>query len=266
MTTAASIRSREPSRSIARNCLRVSAACVSSSNAATKTWTLVPAMSASLAVDGRRGCLLLRPPRRVRSVPGGRASPPGSPGAAPTATSVTASTSAQRPRHDRNAPCRRLEPPQWARSPSLPPSRGRRTDCATPSVRGQRAVLSVRQTPTLRRNRGHSDSLEVPRRFRRRACRGDTGTLAEGSPDHDPRRRHGRRDRPARRSRRPASSNSLTGVGALDGSFWGLLFGILFFVPILGLADGRRRPASAGRLDESTSGSTTTSSTVVTAR
>lgn len=30
----------------------------------------------------------------------------------------------------------------------------------------------------------------------------------------------------------------LTGVGALTGSFWGLLFGLIFFVPILGMAIG----------------------------
>ena len=32
--------------------------------------------------------------------------------------------------------------------------------------------------------------------------------------------------------------NDLKGVGALTGSFWGLLFGMLFFVPVLGLAVG----------------------------
>jgi uncharacterized membrane protein len=31
---------------------------------------------------------------------------------------------------------------------------------------------------------------------------------------------------------------SLTGMGALGGSFWGLLFGLIFFVPLLGMAVG----------------------------
>ena len=31
---------------------------------------------------------------------------------------------------------------------------------------------------------------------------------------------------------------STAGAGALAGSFWGLLFGLIFFVPILGLAIG----------------------------
>lgn len=30
----------------------------------------------------------------------------------------------------------------------------------------------------------------------------------------------------------------LTGAGALTGSFWGLLFGLIFFVPVLGMAVG----------------------------
>ncbi len=32
--------------------------------------------------------------------------------------------------------------------------------------------------------------------------------------------------------------NNLTGAGALGGSFWGLLFGFIFFVPLLGMAVG----------------------------
>jgi uncharacterized membrane protein len=31
---------------------------------------------------------------------------------------------------------------------------------------------------------------------------------------------------------------SLAGIGALNGAFWGMLFGLIFFVPILGLAVG----------------------------
>jgi len=30
----------------------------------------------------------------------------------------------------------------------------------------------------------------------------------------------------------------MTSAGALDGSFWGLLFGLIFFVPLLGMAVG----------------------------
>ena len=30
--------------------------------------------------------------------------------------------------------------------------------------------------------------------------------------------------------------NSLTGVAALSGSFWGLLFGLIFLVPLIGMA------------------------------
>lgn len=39
---------------------------------------------------------------------------------------------------------------------------------------------------------------------------------------------------------KPKTENlgKLTGAGALTGSFWGLLFGLIFFVPILGMAIG----------------------------
>ena len=40
---------------------------------------------------------------------------------------------------------------------------------------------------------------------------------------------------------------NLTGAGALGGAFWGLLFGLIFFVPLLGAGD-RRRDRCAGRL------------------
>ena len=40
--------------------------------------------------------------------------------------------------------------------------------------------------------------------------------------------------------------NSLTGFGALQGAFWGMLFRLLFFVPILGLAVGAGMGALAG--------------------
>jgi uncharacterized membrane protein len=38
--------------------------------------------------------------------------------------------------------------------------------------------------------------------------------------------------------------NNLAGMGAMDGAFWGLLLGLIFFVPILGMALG----AAAGGL------------------
>ena len=37
--------------------------------------------------------------------------------------------------------------------------------------------------------------------------------------------------------------NSLTGAGALGGAFWGLLFGLIFFVPLLGAGRSVPRPA-----------------------
>ena len=33
-------------------------------------------------------------------------------------------------------------------------------------------------------------------------------------------------------------AQNMTGAGALGGAFWGMLFGLLFFVPFLGLAIG----------------------------
>jgi uncharacterized membrane protein len=42
--------------------------------------------------------------------------------------------------------------------------------------------------------------------------------------------------------------NSATGIGALGGGFWGLLFGLIFFVPILGLAIGAGLGALAGSM------------------
>ena len=32
--------------------------------------------------------------------------------------------------------------------------------------------------------------------------------------------------------------NNLAGFGALNGAFWGMLFGLIFFVPFLGMAIG----------------------------
>jgi uncharacterized membrane protein len=44
--------------------------------------------------------------------------------------------------------------------------------------------------------------------------------------------------------------HSATGAGALGGSFWGLLLGLIFFVPILGLAIGAAGGAIYGSLKE----------------
>src|SRR3954453_21460817 len=42
--------------------------------------------------------------------------------------------------------------------------------------------------------------------------------------------------------------HSTTGAGALGGSFWGLLCGLIFFVPLLGLAVGAAMGALSGSL------------------
>ena len=42
--------------------------------------------------------------------------------------------------------------------------------------------------------------------------------------------------------------NDLTGAGALGGGFWGLLFGLIFFVPILGLLAGAAMGATAASM------------------
>ena len=44
--------------------------------------------------------------------------------------------------------------------------------------------------------------------------------------------------------------HDLTGAGALGGGFWGLLFGLLFFVPILGLAVGAGLGALIGHYSD----------------
>ncbi|CAM5599026.1 hypothetical protein SCYAM73S_07699 [Streptomyces cyaneofuscatus] len=50
----------------------------------------------------------------------------------------------------------------------------------------------------------------------------------------------------------------LVGAGALSGTFWGMLFGLIFLMPLLGAAVGRPPERSAG--SSRTSASTTTSS------
>ena len=42
--------------------------------------------------------------------------------------------------------------------------------------------------------------------------------------------------------------HNLTGAGRAVGSFWGLLFGLLFFVPLFGMAVGRQSARSSGSL------------------
>ena len=44
--------------------------------------------------------------------------------------------------------------------------------------------------------------------------------------------------------------NSLVGAGALGGAFWGMLIGILFFAPWLGLAIGAVSGAVAGKFSD----------------
>ena len=45
-------------------------------------------------------------------------------------------------------------------------------------------------------------------------------------------------------------SNSLAGAGALSGSFWGLLIGLLFWAPWLGMAIGALSGAAAGHFGD----------------
>jgi uncharacterized membrane protein len=40
----------------------------------------------------------------------------------------------------------------------------------------------------------------------------------------------------------------LTGVGALSGAFWGMLFGLIFFIPLLGLVAGAAIGALSGSM------------------
>ncbi len=45
-------------------------------------------------------------------------------------------------------------------------------------------------------------------------------------------------------------STDLVGLGALSGAFWGLLIGLIFFVPIFGLAIGAIAGALGGRFSD----------------
>jgi uncharacterized membrane protein len=51
-----------------------------------------------------------------------------------------------------------------------------------------------------------------------------------------------------KRKPRTRHMNNLAGMGALDGAFWGLLLGLIFFVPLLGMAVGAGIEALSGSL------------------
>jgi uncharacterized membrane protein len=53
-----------------------------------------------------------------------------------------------------------------------------------------------------------------------------------------------------RKSPKTKQAVSMTGASALDGAFWGLLFGFLFFVPFLGVAVGAVMGGLAGRFTD----------------
>ena len=45
-------------------------------------------------------------------------------------------------------------------------------------------------------------------------------------------------------------SNNLVGAGALGGAFWGMLIGLFFFMPWMGLAIGASSGAIAGKFSD----------------
>ena len=53
---------------------------------------------------------------------------------------------------------------------------------------------------------------------------------------------------PGKKKPKTRQLHDMKGMGALDGSFWGLLFGLIFFVPILGMAVGAAMGALAGSM------------------
>ncbi|MGY1693674.1 DUF1269 domain-containing protein [Geodermatophilus sp. SYSU D00814] len=55
---------------------------------------------------------------------------------------------------------------------------------------------------------------------------------------------------PDQKKPRTHQANSLVGGGALGGGFWGLLLGLIFFVPLLGAAMGAAFGALAGAMGD----------------
>ena len=55
---------------------------------------------------------------------------------------------------------------------------------------------------------------------------------------------------PGKKKPKTHQAQSLTGVGALGGAFWGMLIGLLFFAPWLGLAIGAASGALGGALTD----------------
>jgi uncharacterized membrane protein len=53
-----------------------------------------------------------------------------------------------------------------------------------------------------------------------------------------------------KRKPRTRHLNDLVGTGVLDGAFWGFLFGLIFFVPLLGMAVGAAMGGAACSLSD----------------
>ena len=53
-----------------------------------------------------------------------------------------------------------------------------------------------------------------------------------------------------KRKPRTRHLNDLVGTGVLDGAFWGFLFGLIFFVPLLEMAVGAAMGGAAGSLSD----------------
>ena len=70
----------------------------------------------------------------------------------------------------------------------------------------------------------------------------------EGAVDRA--RGHGRRRAPARRQGQAAPGGSTAGVGAAGGALWGGLIGLIFLVPLFGMAVGAATGAAAGALTD----------------
>jgi hypothetical protein len=76
-------------------------------------------------------------------------------------------------------------------------------------------------------------------RFGGRGAQRPAGSGAAAEAGADPDRGWRARDLAAGRKKpKTEQLRSLTGALALGGAFWGLLFGLLFFIPLLGMAIG----------------------------